>query len=162
MAQRKWPKTTCNCLTCAHSHLGLFVMLAVLWHKAGKYTKTNSVTWLDVLCVITQRGGYFNLQPCLFSVSRTEKKRMGCGSNSSLDQTPHLTLNRARQRRQTNTRIHTHTHMHVPIFNNNHSRMWFRHKNFKNTVCAGGGHRGKWIKRVCPKGKGKTVGLRFY
>lgn len=58
---------------------GLFVMLAVLWHKAGKYTKTNSVTWLEVLCVITQRGCYFNPQPCLFSVSGTEKGERAAG-----------------------------------------------------------------------------------
>lgn len=138
MAQSDWPKATFHSqnkiLTptqsshmCPHSshHVYLF---SSCWCGArqDKHTETHSV---KVLCVIIERGCYFNLQPPVCFLFWGQREENGLWVNSSLNQTPHLTLSRTRRSRHTYAGARTHKFNHYFII-----IQVFRHKNFKKSV----------------------------
>lgn len=163
MAQSDWPKATFHSqnkiLTptqsshmCPHSshHVYLF---SSCWCGArqDKHTETHSV---KVLCVIIERGCYFNLQPPVCFLFWGQREENGLWVNSSLNQTPHLTLSRTRRSRHTHMQVPAHTNLII-------ISLLFKYSDTKTSksLCWGSAE-WEWIKRVSRKGK--TVGLRFY
>lgn len=116
----------------------------------GRRTHTDALSYLAAMLICGP--------PRLFSGLRTRERIAGCGSNSSLDQTLHLTLNRTSERRKANTPMPEHKH--VPAY----THLWLiiqgcdSGTKTSKTLC--GGHSGnEW--NVCVQMKGKEKQLDY-